>query len=220
MQKQRLNRPVYLWIFDIMYPIKSYTNVFNLNIAFGGYIKEKVGILAGVSYYSNTKSYTESPGGYTLLDLGAEYNSSGNFYSSSAPVSMGGVNALLTYAVDEKLVVRLDYGFYGGDIVHKKTTVPEGYDGTAFGKKLELSGVWQISDMFGVALKYSRWNIKTKYEAEVTYNQTTGSGTVEQTTDITLFPERQVKSGTFTMTIMIPLGSAEGGGGGVINLAD
>jgi hypothetical protein len=201
------------WAFDLMYPLGgSYTNGFNFNMAFGGYVKEKVGILFGASYYANTKVYNATPANGAFTELSnIDVITSGNFYHTGVMGNALGANMLLTYALEENIVFRIDYGFYVGGMFSSKVddALPEGFEDKAKGRKLEIGGVWQISDMFGVALKFVNWSSMVDFTGEVKYNQTTPSGPVEQTVELNMFPERSIKSNTLTISIMIPLGSAE-----------
>lgn len=197
--------------FDLMFPLKgSYTNVFNFNWAWGGYIKGKVGILAGLIFYSNPANYNVTPTdpNLTLANLSDSYNSSGNFYTTSGLKSCGGINFMLTYAHSEKMVFRADYALMLGSADSKKNPLQENYNWDGKAKRLELAAVWQFSDYFGAALKFNLWNSVGQYTTKASYNPTSNpSGTSE--TEIDVFPEQKFKSSNFMISIMIPLGSAE-----------
>lgn len=196
--------------FDLMFPFKnSGANVLNFNLAFGGYIKGKVGILAGVSFYQNTKNLELYPTdvSYTSLSLSSEVNSSGNFYNDANMAGAGGFNLLLTYAHNETLVVRFDYGFYLGGITHKKSGEPENYDWNQTGsRKIEIGAVWQFHENFGLAAKFFTWTSSGTYDAEIEYTDMSGNTSEKE---IAIFPERTYKSTNFTISLMIPLGGAE-----------
>ncbi len=192
---------------DIMVPLKnSQANFFNINLAFGGYIKEKVGILVGLSGYANSKKYSAIPSdtGYVLLATNAEYNTSGKYYSNAAPGSMVGANLLLTYALTEKCVVRLDLGTYVPTTESKKTPYLDNYEYKKRGsKKVELGIVYQFTESFGAFAKVNMWNTKGTLMADLKDSYSSGI------TKLEVMPEQKFKSTNFTFGIMIPLGSAE-----------
>lgn len=199
---------------DIMYPLKgSQANFFNLNLACGGYIKEKVGILVGISGYASSKMYSATPAdtGSVLLATNADYKTSGKFYSNAAPGSNIGANLLLTYALKENIVFRLDIGKYIATTESKKTPYLDNYEFKRKGStKIEVGGVWMISDKFGLFAKFNMWNIKGYIIAkDVEYDMIANGTTTKATTEIQLTPEQTFKSKNFTFGIMIPLGGAE-----------
>lgn len=199
---------------DIMYPLKgSQANFFNLNLACGGYIKEKIGILVGISGYASSKMYSAVPSdsGSVLLPTNADYKTSGKYYSNAAPGSNIGANLLLTYALAENIVFRLDVGKYVPTTESKKTPYLENYDFKRKGStKIEIGGVWMISDKFGLFAKFNIWNTKGYIVAKnVEYDMVANGVTSKSTTEVQLIPEQTFKSKNFTFGLMIPLGSAE-----------
>jgi hypothetical protein len=115
----------------------------------------------------------------------------------------------LTYAHNEKLVVRLDYGFYSGGITDKKTGEPENFDWKQNGsRKIEIGAVWQFHESFGLAAKFFTWTTSGTYTADVEYTDPSNN-TQTQETELAIFPERTYKSTNFTISLMIPLGGAE-----------
>lgn len=198
---------------DLMLPLKgSAANWFNLNWAWGGYIKEKVGILAGIGLYANSKVFSAVPTDptATLISLSGEAANINpiSYYSNNNLSGCGGVDLLVTYALKENVVFRIDYGIYLGDIVPNKTTVPDSYNWKGKSTKLELGAVWQFSDYLGLAVKFTKWKTVGNYTGDYSYTDPMNSGaTLEK--EVNLFPERTISSSNFMFSIMIPLGSAE-----------
>jgi hypothetical protein len=197
--------------FDLMFPLKNTPgNPFNFNMAFGGYIKERIGILIGGSFYANTKyfnSYPSDSGTFNSIDITLNDDlTSGNFYNDNFFAQGLGVNALLNIALSETAVIRLDYGIYASDITNKKKPLPENYDWSSnFSRKFEASLVLQAEgEPFGFGLKFVQWTTRGQMikDHEYTTNGTT------QSIDLATMPERTFKLTNFMISLMIPMGNA------------
>ena len=196
---------------DIMIPFEgSSANYFNANLAFGGYIKEKFGILIGGSYYANKKSIadnrTDVTGSHWALT--DDYTIEGDLYNDANIANQLGANLLFNIALAETFVIRFDYGMYFSNIMKRKLEAPEGYDfesAITQSNKFEVGAVWQISEIFGMAIKYNRWKATGDYQSELSFTDNDG---IEQMTSINLLPTRTYISNNFTFCIMIPLGNA------------
>lgn len=200
---------------DINFPFKkSYSNFFNFNLAYGGYIKDKIGILGGIVYYRNTKTLAFSPTQdptpfapqYKEHTFNTDVKQDGLYYFNGVPVHSAGLNAMLTYAPAENFVVRVDYAFMLTNILHQKDVEVEGYDWDQDkSRKLEVGLVWQISDYFGLGVKYLTWNVAGQYKTGYNYN---GFTTVNTDIITDIVPQREYRMKSFMVSLMFPTGMA------------
>ncbi len=200
---------------DINIPFKkSYSNFFNFNIAYGGYIKDKIGVLGGIVYYRNTKKANYVPAQdptpyapqFKEHTFNTDVKENGLYYFNGVPVHSAGFNALLTYAPAENFVVRVDYAFMLSNILHQKDVETEGYDWDQDkSRKLEVGLVWQISDNFGLGVKYLTWNVKGQYKTDYNYN---GFPNVNGDVLIDIIPQREYNMKSFMVSLMFPTGTA------------
>lgn len=195
--------------FDLMLPLKNTPgNPFNFNLAFGGYIKKKVGIMLGASTYSNTKKLNGQPidPNFTSLELTSDLTSSGNFYNDNFFAKAVGLNALLNIALNETTVIRFDYGIYAADIVGKNNPLPENYEWKqSSSRKFEAGICMQVpGEPFGFSFRFVNWNTQAQYfvKNDYTVNGNTQSISSE------IFPERKYNFTSFMIALMIPLGNA------------
>jgi len=195
--------------FDLMFPLKNTPgNPANFNLAFGGYIKGKIGILVGVSTYGNTKMLNSAPADptYTSLSLTPDMTASGNFYNDNFLAKGVGLNALFNIALNETTVIRFDYGIYAADIVGKKNPLPENMDWKqTSSRKFEAGICMQVpGEPFGFSFKFVNWNTTAQYFGDYEYTNN-GSPT---TATVEVFPERKYNLTSFMIALMIPLGNA------------
>jgi hypothetical protein len=195
--------------FDLMYPLKnSPGNPANFNLAFGGYIKGKIGILVGVSSYGNRKMLNGAPSDptYTSLSLIPDQTATGNFYNDNFVAKGVGLNALFNIALNETTVIRFDYGVYATDIVGKKEPLPETMDWKqTSSRKFEVGLAMQVpGEPFGFSFKFVNWNTTAQYFGD--YEYTNNGSPITATVEV--FPERKYSLKTFMIALMIPLGSA------------
>lgn len=195
--------------FDLLFPLKnSPGNPANFNLAFGGYIKERVGLFVGLSSYANTKIMNATPTDpiFSAIDLSPDITSQGNFYNDNFLSNGTGVNGLLNIALNETTVIRFDYGIYASSLTNKKNPLDENikWEQTS-SRKFEMGICMQVpGEPFGFSFKFVNWNTSGKLLGtfDYTFNGNPSSITTE------IFPERKYNLKTFMIALMIPLGNA------------
>ena len=210
------------WAMNAVIPFKNKFNEngatgnfmpgFNLSGAWGGYIKQKYGILGGLSLIADFGKFNNGQSSiYSPAYLGMDPKANGNYYMQAFLKGGASIDGHFIYAITEQFVVRATYSIIGTSLKKQASTSTTTWDSKGIGNRFEAGIFYQISDNFGFFGKMTYTNYRLK---SATATVTSGSSTEQ----ISLFPVQNLSSMVFTMGIMIPLGSAESRGGGTITV--
>jgi hypothetical protein len=201
------------WAMNLVLPFKNkfkdngatgnFMPGFNLSGAWGGYIKEKYGILGGASLIADFGKFDNSQSSiYTAASMGMDPKTNGNYYMPLFLKGGASIDAHFIYAITEQFVARATYSIIGTSLKKQAGSTGTTYDSKGIGSRFEAGLFYQISDNFGFFGKMTYTNYRLK---SATATVTSGSSSQQ----ISLFPVQNLSSMVFTVGIMIPLGSAE-----------
>lgn len=200
---------------DLVIPLKnSPTNGFNFALAFGGYIKERIGILFGGSYYSNTKKFNNATTPissststiYSPMELTNDYKAQGDFYNNNFFAQALGANGMLNIALAETCVLSFDYGIYRSNLVTQKNDPEGNYEwDSKLSRKFEVRFSLQAEgEPFGLSIKYSTWTTIGNWSGDIEY---LNSSNETATVNLNLLPERKYVLNSLMFCLMIPMGN-------------